>query len=393
MCAMSVLIVEDHHFQREYLKSMFKEEGVHRIEIAGDGHEALQWLDKQDFDLVLSDLMMPELDGVQFIQQLSQLKKPPRLALMSSASRRMLGSACTVAQMLGIQVVDTISKPALPASIKDLIDKCAEPRTTQGNAPAPKRVFDRQQLEEAMDKGQFKAWFQPKKALKSGRIASAEALVRWEHPALGTLLPGQFLSQLNEAGLEEALLFSMIDQTVEAQSIWQNSGFRVPVSINLPTHLLDDPTLPDRLDEYVLRCNGIPSRLCFELTECSTTELFSQYIAGVCRLRMKGFGLAQDDFGQGFSSFYNLVKTPFTELKIDRALIANCEYEESTAVALKSIIALGQQLGLEVVAEGVENQAQLALLRQFECDAVQGFLISKAVPRASFSVLLQQQGR
>lgn len=393
MCAMSVLIVEDHHFQREYLKSLFKAEGVHRIEIAGDGHEALQWLDKQDFDLVLSDLMMPELDGVQFIQQLSLSHKPPRLALMSSSSRRMLGSACTVAQMLGIEVIDTISKPAMPASIRGLIDKCAAPPAAPELAPAPLRRFSRQQLEEAMGQGQFKAWFQPKKALKSGKIASAEALVRWEHPSLGTLLPGQFLSQINEAGLEEALLFSMIEQTVGAQSDWQTSGFRVPVSINLPTHLLNDPTLPDRLHECVLRFNGIPSRLCFELTECSMTELFSHYIAGVCRLRMKGFGLAQDDFGQGFSSFYNLVKTPFTELKIDRALIANCEHEESTAAALKSIISLGQHLGLEVVAEGVENQAQLALLRQFECDAVQGFLISKAVPKESFSVLLQQEGR
>lgn len=393
MCAMSVLIVEDHHFQREYLKSLFKAEGVHRIEIAADGHEALQWLDKRDFDLVLSDLMMPELDGVQFIQQLSLSKKPPRLALMSSSSRRMLGSACTVAEMLGIEVIDTISKPAMPASIRSLIDKCAAPRAVPESAPAPVLVFNRQQLQEALEQGQFKAWFQPKKALRSGRIASAEALVRWEHPALGTLLPGQFLSQMVDAGLEEALLFCMIEQTVKAQFSWQNSGFRIPVSINLPTHLLNDPSLPDRLHECVLRLNGMPSRLCFELTECSMTELLSHYIAGVCRLRMKGFGLAQDDFGQGFSSFYNLVKTPFTELKIDRALIANCEHEESTAAALKSIIALGQHLGLEVVAEGVENHAQLALLRQFECDAVQGFLISKAVSKESFSALLQQEGR
>ena len=154
MCAMSVLIVEDHHFQREYLKSLFKAEGVHRIEIAADGHEALQWLDKRDFDLVLSDLMMPELDGVQFIQQLSLSKRPPRLALMSSSSRRMLGSACTVAEMLGIEVIDTISKPAMPASIRSLIKKCAAPQPISENAPAPVLVFHRQQLEEALEQFQ-----------------------------------------------------------------------------------------------------------------------------------------------------------------------------------------------------------------------------------------------
>lgn len=393
MCAMSVLIVEDHHFQREYLKSLFKEQGVHRIEIAADGHQALEWLDKHVFDLVLSDLMMPQLDGIQLIQQLSLSDKPPRLALMSSCSKRMLGSACNVAKMLGIEVIDTISKPAMPASIKRLIAKCAAPQTINDTAVQSKVTFGRQQLQEALERGQFKAWFQPKTTLKTGRIASAEALVRWEHPTMGILLPGRFLSQLVDAGLEESLLFSMIEQTVEAQFNWQSKGYRIPVSVNLPTHLLNDETLPDRLHDCVLRLNGMPAKLCFELTECSMTEVLSHYIAGVCRLRMKGFGLAQDDFGQGFSSFYNLVKTPFTELKIDRALIANCEHEESTAAALKSIIALGQQLGLEVVAEGVENQAQLALLREFECDAVQGFLISKAVSSESFSDLLQQEGQ
>lgn len=391
MCAMSVLIVEDHHFQREYLKSLFRAEGVHRIETASDGHEALQWLGRRNFDLVLSDLMMPGLDGVQFIQRLALSKSPPRLALMSSSSRRMLGGACTVAEMLGIEVIDTISKPAMSASIKNLVKKSAAPRPILENAPAPKRIFSGRQLVEALEQGQFKAWFQPKLALRNGRITSAEALARWEHPILGTLLPGQFLAQMVDAGLEEELLFCMVEQAVEAQASWQNTGFRIPVSINLPTHLLNDTTLPDRLHEYVLKLNGIPSRLCFELTECSMTELVHHYIAGVCRLRMKGFGLAQDDFGQGFSSFYNLVRAPFTELKIDRALIANCEHEESTAAALKSIIMLGQHLGLEVVAEGVENHDQLALLRRFECDVVQGFLISKAVSKESFEALLQQE--
>jgi EAL domain-containing protein (putative c-di-GMP-specific phosphodiesterase class I) len=105
---------------------------------------------------------------------------------------------------------------------------------------------------------------------------------------------------------------------------------------------------------------------------------------------MKGFGLAQDDFGQGYSSLYNLVSTPFTELKIDRALVHGSVDDEALAVALASTVALGRRLGLEVVAEGVERQEELNLLRRFQCDRVQGFLISEAVSPAAFEGLLRK---
>ncbi|MNM68091.1 Oxygen sensor protein DosP [compost metagenome] len=106
---------------------------------------------------------------------------------------------------------------------------------------------------------------------------------------------------------------------------------------------------------------------------------------------MKGFGLAQDDFSQGYSSFYNLVSTPFTELKIDRALVHGCVEDEGLAAALESIIRLGRHLGLEVVAEGVESPDELAMLRRLGCDRAQGFLISRAVAPQLFAQLLMEE--
>lgn len=121
-------------------------------------------------------------------------------------------------------------------------------------------------------------------------------------------------------------------------------------------------------------------------------EDISNFYAGACRLRMKGFGLSQDDFGQGYSSYMNLVSTPFTELKIDRALVHGCSENEELAQALTSIVALGRQLGLTVVAEGVETAQELALLRRINCTQVQGFLISHAVSSSEFQQLLTQDG-
>ena len=138
-------------------------------------------------------------------------------------------------------------------------------------------------------------------------------------PDGSVLLPGQFLPALILDELEDELLLSMLAQTITAQHVWQQHDFRMEVSVNLPTHLLQNADLPDRLYDHVMRLGGTPQDICFELTEGSTTDAISDYYAGACRLRMKGFGLAQDDSGQGYSSVFNLVSTPFTELKIDRS--------------------------------------------------------------------------
>jgi EAL domain-containing protein (putative c-di-GMP-specific phosphodiesterase class I) len=205
-------------------------------------------------------------------------------------------------------------------------------------------------------------------------------------------LPGAFLPALRAFDLEERLLWSMLKQSLDAQAQWRARGYDLPVSINLPTHLLNSHDLADRLLEFVLHHGGNPARICFELMECSVPDEVSNYYAGACRLRIKGFGLSQDDFGKGYSSYMNLVSTPFTELKIDRALVQGCHENDNLACALASIVALGRRLGLNVVAEGVEKPEELALLRRLECSHVQGFLISHAVSLDQFLHLLKVDG-
>ncbi|QXH37487.1 EAL domain-containing response regulator [Pseudomonas muyukensis] len=388
----NILIVEDHPFQHMYLQHLFSELGNFHLEAARDGQEALERLRLRDFDLVLTDLLMPGMDGVQFIQHLTGLRHKPGLAIMSAASRRMLMAASLVAKNLGVDVLGLISKPVEPAALRSLIDQLQLRRqaTTQ-SAPAALE-FDRQTLVDALNNRAFQAWFQPKKSLHNGRIVAAEALVRWMHPEQGVLLPGTFLPTLNAFGLEERLLWAMLKQAMDAQVRWREQGYDIPVSINLPTHLLNSHDLADRLLAFVLHHQGVPAKLCFELMECSIPEDLSNFYAGACRLRMKGFGLSQDDFGKGYSSYMSLVSTPFTELKIDRALVQRCDESESLASALASIVALGRKLGLTVVAEGVETPQELEMLRKVDCNQVQGFLISHAVSAEQFQHLLHSDG-
>lgn len=386
----SLLIVEDHPFQHLHLQNLFNALGVFDLEFARDGEEALHRLKKREFDLVLTDLLMPGMDGVQFIQGLAAQKSRPALAIMSAASRRMLMGASLVASNLQVKVIGLISKPVNSAALRCLLEQL---QALRQDVPVVAHAgIDRQSLLRALNNAELQAWFQPKKALDNGRIVAAEALVRWVHPEHGTLLPGVFLPALIAHDLEEHLLWRMLEQAIAAQSIWRQQGYDIPVSINLPTHLLNSHDLPDRILAFVLAHEGLPARICFELMECSVPDDISNFYAGACRLRIKGFGLSQDDFGKGYSSYMNLVSAPFTELKIDRALVQGCNSNAELAQALTSIVTLGRQLGLTVVAEGVETAQELALLRKIDCTQVQGFLISHAVSSDQFQQLLSHDG-
>ena len=386
----SILIVEDHPFQHLYLQNLFSELGDFDLVCARDGEEALACLKQRDFDLVLTDLLMPGMDGVQFIQGLAAQPSRPALAIMSAASRRMLMGASLVASNLQVKVIGLISKPVNAAALRCLTDQLQALRQV---APAEIQPgIDCQSLMNALVNGDLQAWFQPKKALSNGRIVAAEALVRWAHPEHGLLLPGVFLPALIACNLEERLLWCVLKQAMAAQATWRQQGYDIPVSINLPTHLLNSHDLPDRIQAFVLEHQGLPARNCIELMECSVPDDISNFYAGACRLRIKGFGLSQDDFGKGYSSYMNLVSAPFTELKIDRALVQGCNANEELAQALTSIVSLGRQLGLIVVAEGVETAQELALLRKIDCTQVQGFLISHAVSADQFQQLLTHDG-
>ena len=199
----SVLIVEDHPFQHEYLLNLFRDQGNIRVEAARDGHEAYELLKKQAFDLVLTDLLMPEMDGIQLIQRLSTLPSKPALAIMSAASRRMIVSAGVMAQSMGLTVVGQLSKPVVPAGVSSLMSNLDTlMKSDKPSVREPLRL-KRETLREAMLKGELQAWFQPKKSLHDGHIVAAEALARWVHPEHGLLMPADFLPSLVKLGLEK----------------------------------------------------------------------------------------------------------------------------------------------------------------------------------------------
>lgn len=392
-----ILVLDDHEFSCARICSVFADAGFIHMEAVQTGAQALKRMHAEHFDIVIMDIRMPDMDGVQFISRLASENLTPMLAICSSCSRRIMNSVSLMAKEVGLFVLDAFSKPFAPDDAQTIINKLRRKVATDLPYPdvrfTPPVVFDKWAIESALNTHKIHAWFQPKKALRTGETVGAEALARWDHPEHGFILPGSFLAAIHHFKREYQLLLSMLEDALEAHRAWRDLGYTIPVSVNLPAPLLENQSLPDELERIAHEWDVPTGNINFELLEDETTAAPEHYYMGASRLRLKGFGLAQDDFGKGYSSMYNLISMPFTELKIDRAFVTGATDDAARGAALTSAVQLGKQLGLTVTAEGVETFDELEFLRRIGCDCAQGFLISSALKSSDFALLLLNEQR
>ena len=241
----------------------------------------------------------------------------------------------------------------------------------------PARLSMLGDLREAIEEGHLGVEFQPKLDLASGVITGAEALVRWTHAVRGVVAPTEFIRVAEETGLIKQLTDLMLANGIAALRKFHERGHLLGLSVNLSTHDLVDANLADRVGAH-LEANGVePGSLTLEITESSLLIDGPRARATIDDLHALGVRLAIDDFGTGYSSLSYLRQLPVRELKIDQSFVTNLLTDEQDEVIVRSTIDLGHNLGLEVVAEGVESEAVLDRLRSFGCDVAQGYCISR----------------
>ena len=247
----------------------------------------------------------------------------------------------------------------------------------------PERLALAAELKDGIERGELFLEYQPKMDVPTGRPIGFEALVRWNHPRHGRVMPDDFLPVVENTGLIGPLTLEVLDQALAAAHTWQVAGQPLPVSVNLSVRHLTDLSLPVRVREMLDHYGLPPSALILEVTE---TLIMSDPVRAVTVLHLMrdlGIRVAIDDFGTGYSSLAYLRRLEVDELKIDKSFVRNLATDEGDATIVRSTIELGHNLGLQMVAEGVEDTAALDLLRLWGCDVAQGYLFSRPMPASS----------
>lgn len=243
----------------------------------------------------------------------------------------------------------------------------------------PLRLAFMSELRHAIEREQLILFYQPKVDLQTNQVSGVEALVRWQHPHLGTIPPDLFISLAEQTGLIKALCFWVLNTALRQCDTWRQLGLEVPVAINLSARNLQDPELPDKIGRLLQTCNLPPESVELEITESIIMADPACAMKILTTLSDMGIRLSIDDFGTGYSSLGYLKKLPVDTIKIDKSFVIDMSVDNGEAIIVRSIIDLGHNLDLTVVAEGVENRSAWDRLTALGCDAAQGYYICSPV--------------
>jgi diguanylate cyclase (GGDEF)-like protein len=245
------------------------------------------------------------------------------------------------------------------------------------------------QVRSALERGEFIVYYQPKVDMQSRRIIGVEALVRWQHPEHGLLPPMRFIGLIEQTALVGPLSLHVIEQALGQLVAWRSSGINLELSVNLSARNLIDPELPGQIGA-LLEQHGVPAeRLIVEVTESAAVIDRGRAVAGLEALRASGVGVSIDDFGTGNASIEYLATLPASEIKIDRSFITDIPEDRRSEAIVRSTIELARNLGLTVVAEGIESEAAMVHLATLGCHVGQGYFISRPLPADQLARQLQ----
>lgn len=259
------------------------------------------------------------------------------------------------------------------------------------DAHSPRRLRMMTDLGNAIHEGQMELHYQPKIDVESGQCIGCEALARWEHPHLGAIAPTEFIPLAEMSDLIHPLSLHVAAAALEQLSDWDARGLYLSVAINISARNLLDLNFAENLSQ-IIEAKGIAAeRLEIEITESALISDPERAMAIISRISAMGVKFSIDDFGTGYSSLSYLKRLPIDALKIDRSFVQDMLLNEQDAIIVRSTVSLAHNLGLKVVAEGVENQRTLEHLGQLGCDMAQGFQICKALPAQQFERWIRRQ--
>ena len=382
LAELSVLIADDSIAQQQYAQQLCTELGLVTIYTATNGAEAFKLLQENLIDVVLVDLEMPIMDGVELIHAIAHHKLSTNVIIVSAKDPILISSVGTMAEAEGLTVLGTFKKPLsldlLQCSLLHFIVGLQTQRTTLATdelkgTPTVTGI----ELNHAITHGEMILAYQPKLTVQGLLLRGVEALARWQHPQKGLIPPSVFIPLAERLGLINALTHRLLAMAFNEKKNWQNKGLRFHIAFNLSPISLADEGLVDWIVALTQKYDVLPREITFEITENAFLNELACAIRTLARLRLKGFNIAIDDYGTGFANAQQLSRVPATELKLDRSLVHNVSTRPQQRTILASSIDLAKDLKMISVAEGVETLEDYKVLLELGADQVQGFYFSK----------------
>ena len=365
-------------------------EVAHRLEQARPEGATVARLGGDEFAVLLPDI--PDLSVAEDVATylLSVLGKSFSVGGVRLVVQASLGIALAPDHGDDVHTLMRRSDIALYEAKRERARFCAYSNEDE-DTHTPQRLTILSDLRSAVEDDQLFLVYQPKIDVASGRVPGVEALVRWNHPTRGIQYPDSFIPLAENTGMISPITFFVIERALRQIRTWQESGVDLSVAVNLSVRHLTDMSLPDRIAVALERWGVAPSRLVIEVTESSIMTDPKRASVVLQQLRRIGVDVSIDDYGTGHASLNYLKQFDIDELKIDRSFIMNLDVESSDAIIVASTVELGHNLGLRIVAEGVEDGATLAWLGSLGCDVAQGYHIGRPMsPEAVLEVVAER---
>ncbi|MCY1283856.1 Chemotaxis response regulator protein-glutamate methylesterase [compost metagenome] len=377
-----VLVVDDSEVQRQFIVELCSDLGIADVLQAVDGFDAVAQLKtNQQIEAIILDLEMPGMDGIQVLHELARLGLDTAVIVASARESVLLSVVENMGKSLGLHLLGVLQKPLLHDQLVTSLSRFSTMRQRaeqEGKLEGPE--LSEEDIQRALRDEEFVAYFQPKMALSDGAFKGVEALIRWQHPEHGLLMPGSFIDLIERSRYISEMTLQMLEMSLRHCRIWHDAGHPLSFSINVSARSLADSRLADAIVERVTASGIEPRFVILEITESAIMTDLSTTLGTLARLRLKGFGLSVDDYGTGFSCMLQLSRVPCSELKVDRAFVNGASQSPHLRILLESALDIARKLNLRVVAEGVETRADWQLLRELGCGEAQGYFIAKPMP-------------